>query len=130
MIRIVFGRAPVAETIALAYSQALERNHELPQAREVLETSLKSHPDQFSIRLHCRPSKSSTTPMFPGKIPKCLSCSQQLASNSANKRFRLGPDIPSERYRPARFVRGAVPDHIHQEYAGIARANCSHKLRR
>jgi hypothetical protein len=97
MIRIVFGlffccvaaggiaRAPVAETIALAYSQALERNHELPQAREVLETSLKSHPDQFSIRLHCRPSKSSTTPMFPGKIPKCLSCSQQLASNSANK---------------------------------------------
>jgi hypothetical protein len=32
----------------------LERNHELPQAREVLETSLKSHPDQFSIRLHCR----------------------------------------------------------------------------
>jgi hypothetical protein len=39
---------PQDPTIALAYSEALERNHELPQAREVLETSLKSHPDLFS----------------------------------------------------------------------------------
>jgi cytochrome c-type biogenesis protein CcmH/NrfG len=42
---------PQDPTIALAYSEALERNHELPQAREVLETSLKSHPDQFSFHL-------------------------------------------------------------------------------
>jgi len=32
---------PLAETIALAYSQALERNHELPQAREVARDQLE-----------------------------------------------------------------------------------------
>jgi predicted Zn-dependent protease len=39
------------EPIALEFSQALERNGDLRGARDMLETSLKSHPDQFSARL-------------------------------------------------------------------------------
>jgi cytochrome c-type biogenesis protein CcmH/NrfG len=50
-LRRAYELRPQDPTIALAYSEALERNHELPQAREVLETSLKSHADQFSLRL-------------------------------------------------------------------------------
>ena len=42
---------PEDQTIALEYSEALERNSDLQGARDVLETSLKSHPDQFSARL-------------------------------------------------------------------------------
>jgi Flp pilus assembly protein TadD len=42
---------PQDPTIALEYSEALELNGDLRSAREVLETSLKSHPDQFSMRL-------------------------------------------------------------------------------
>jgi predicted Zn-dependent protease len=42
---------PQDSSIALAYSEALERSHDLTHAREVLEANLKSHPDQFSIRL-------------------------------------------------------------------------------
>jgi choline-sulfatase len=38
-------------TIALEYSEALELNGDLQGAREVLETSLKSRPDQFSAHV-------------------------------------------------------------------------------
>jgi choline-sulfatase len=38
-------------TIALEYSEALELNGDLQNAREVLETNLKSHPDQFPTRI-------------------------------------------------------------------------------
>jgi predicted Zn-dependent protease len=41
----------VHRAIALEFSQALERNGDLQGARDMLETSLKSHPDQFSARL-------------------------------------------------------------------------------
>jgi len=42
---------PGDPTIALEYSEALELNGDFQSAREVLETSLKSHPDQFSAHL-------------------------------------------------------------------------------
>jgi predicted Zn-dependent protease len=42
---------PQDPTIALEYSEALERSGNLQSARDVLESSLKSHPEQFSTRL-------------------------------------------------------------------------------
>jgi arylsulfatase A-like enzyme/cytochrome c-type biogenesis protein CcmH/NrfG len=42
---------PQDPIIALEYSEALERNGDLQQAREVLELSLKAHPDQTAARL-------------------------------------------------------------------------------
>ena len=103
MIRIVFGRAPWQKRSPWPIRKPWNAITSCRKRAKLLETSLKSHPDQFSIRLHCRPSKSSTTPMFPGKIPKCLSCSQQLASNSANK-----PNQAAQPH-PAGNVSGSSP---------------------
>jgi arylsulfatase A-like enzyme/thioredoxin-like negative regulator of GroEL len=49
--RQAYKLRPQDPTIALEYSEALEGNSDLHDARDVLETSLKSHPDQFSARL-------------------------------------------------------------------------------
>jgi len=49
--RQAYKLRPEDPTIVLEYSEALERNGDLQSAREVLETSLKSHPNQFAAHL-------------------------------------------------------------------------------
>lgn len=49
--RQAYKLRPEDSTIALEYSEALERNGDLQSAREVLETSLKSQPNQFATHL-------------------------------------------------------------------------------
>ena len=49
--RQAYKLRPEDPTIALEYSEALERNGDLQSAREVLETSLKSQPNQFATHL-------------------------------------------------------------------------------
>jgi len=49
--RETYKLRPQDPTIALEYAEALERSGNLQNAREVLESSLKSHPDHFSARL-------------------------------------------------------------------------------
>lgn len=49
--RQAYKLRPKDQTIALEYAEALKGNSDLQGAQNVLETSLKSHPDQFSARL-------------------------------------------------------------------------------
>jgi choline-sulfatase len=79
---------PQDSTIALAYSEALERNHDLTHARAVLEANLKSHPDQFSVRLrvgrlylHSNDAKSAVTHLEAAQLmqPENVEVSVDLA---------------------------------------------------
>jgi len=67
--RIVFGRAP-GRNDRLAYSQALERNHELPQAREVARDQLEISSDQF-LSAFIVDRRNPLRHQCFRKIPKC-----------------------------------------------------------
>ena len=87
-LRRAYVLRPQDSTIAFAYSEALERSHDVPHAREVLEANLESHPGQFSIMLrlgrlylHSNDAKSAVTQLEAAQLiqPENVEVSIELA---------------------------------------------------